>query len=342
MNTLCSICGQKFFCGHDAGAATCWCMSAGLVTSIEPNIGCKCPKCIGKPAAPQKRDVTWRLCVAYDGTAFHGWQKQAGLRTVEEVLSNGILRLTGQNPALAVAGRTDSGVHALAQAVSCRFTSHFDDRRLVLALSSILPRDLAVWRADAVPHGFNARRHAVGKRYLYLIDQNLAPSPFLHKSRWHLRRDLDLRAMQNAASMLEGEHDFESFRASSCDAAHARRYLWKVGVSKTDGLIRFDIRGNAFCHNMVRIIVGTLVDVGSGQLQSGDLADILHQRDRTKAGQTTPAHGLHLADVYYPDDLTNADIPSMSQFPRYPVTSETWGFNLTDLVVGRGSMPAGG
>jgi tRNA pseudouridine38-40 synthase len=264
----------------------------------------------------------WRFWLAYNGTRYCGWQFQPDQLSVESVLQKALQDLTDQSVSLTVAGRTDAGVHARGQVVSCEFSSRFDEKKMVLALSSKLPADVAVWRADIMPAGFNAKRHSIGKRYVYRVYQNLAADPFSYQTHWHLRRQLDLQAMQAAAQYFVGEHDFESFRSAHCEAEHARRYLWAVSVDIKNNLIEIDVRGNAFCHNMVRIIVGTLVEVGLGRRAAASMAVILGEKNRNLSGRTAPARGLFLETVYYPDDLSTAGIPTAARFPRYPVTKE--------------------
>jgi len=269
----------------------------------------------------KKEKSNWRLWISYDGTDFCGWQKQPGQRSVEGELLKALKSLTGQEVEITVGGRTDAGVHARLQACSVSFESDFDSRRLILAFAAKLPRDIVVVGADKIFEKFDARSYAVGKRYVYKIKNSLASSPFVYKYAWHVKGNLDLVKMREAAKYLVGELDYESFRSTECGAAHARRYLWQISVSAS---FDFDIRGNAFCHNMIRIIVGTLVDVGLGRFEPKDIEVMLEAKDRTQAGKTAPAHGLTLDQIYYPDDLTEAAIPDDAKFPRFPVTKETW------------------
>ncbi len=276
----------------------------------------------------------FRLWLAYDGSAYHGWQFQPGQPTIEDVLARALEKVVGHEVSLRVAGRTDSGVHAAGQVVSVCLRSRLDQRQLVLALASQLPSDIVLWRADRMPDGFDARTQSVGKQYLYTIAQGLSSNPFTGRYMWHVRKTLNVEAMHEAAQHLVGELDFESFRSANCSAAHARRYIWQINVTKQERRIEIDIRGNAFCHNMVRIMVGTLVEVGKGKLAPQDVASILAAKDRRLAGQTAKAHGLSLAQVYYPDDLSSAHIPIDAQFPRFPVTESAWPFKQHDIIYG--------
>jgi tRNA pseudouridine38-40 synthase len=198
----------------------------------------------------------------------------------------------------------------------------------MLGLNHLLPKAISVWHADEMPSGFDAKKHAVGKRYVYQILNASARDPFAIHTVWHVRKPLDVAAMREAAKHLVGHLDFESFRSVYCQASHGRRYLWKIDVAKIGDLIKVDVRGNAFCHNQVRIIVGTLVDVGMGRIGASNVSRVLEARDRKLAGRTAPASGLTLEQVYYPDDLGDACIPPDASFPRYPVTQESWPFCL--------------
>jgi tRNA pseudouridine38-40 synthase len=336
MNGSCARCGQPFQCGLIAGDKNpCWCtlvppvaLSAGTPSS------CLCPSCLAlqPPQYPdgEMREFTWRLWIAYDGTRYCGWQFQPERETVEAMLKRALLQLTKQDVALTVAGRTDAGVHAHGQVVSCRFMSRFNESKLIIAFASALPKDISVWLADVMHEGFDARRHAVGKRYVYRIRQSLAHDPFSHRTSWHVRKPLDVQAMQQAAQHLVGDLDYESFRSGQCEARHARRTIWRFDVSSDMAQIEFDIRGNAFCHNQIRIMVGTLVDVGLGKFTPDDVKNILEGRDRSLAGKTAPPHGLSLDRVYYPDYLGDAQIPQGARFPRYPVTKETWPWQVEE------------
>lgn len=267
---------------------------------------------------------TFRLHVAYDGSDFSGFQSQANGRTVEGELKKALFQITGQNISLAGGGRTDAGVHANGQVVSCEFNTRLLPRNLTLALATKLPHDVTVWRVDKMPQGFDARRHSIGKHYIYRLDQRLVPDINWRFKAWHVKRPLDVEAMRTAASFFIGEKDFESFRGSQCQASHAVRYIWDIDIKNNSAVLEIHVKGNAFCLNMVRIIVGTLVEVGRGQRSPSDMKSIFDARDRTKAGITAKAHGLTLERIYYPDDLEGALIPPDAIFPRYPITSSSW------------------
>lgn len=273
--------------------------------------------------AETSRRSTWRFVVAYHGARFHGWQKQAGARTVQGTLEEALSKLAGGEPVFCrAAGRTDSGVHARGQLVSARFATKVPPEKMLLACGSQLPDDMAVLQADIVDDGFDARRHSIGKRYVYRVHKSVAWDPFDGPTRWHVRGRLDVAVMQREARFLVGEHDFESFRSAQCDAAHARRYLWRVDVVDRTPLIEFEIRGNAFCRNMVRIIAGTLVDIGRGRMPEGSIQRLLEVKDRKQAGITAPPEGLTMEQVYLPEDGVAAGIPEGAVFPGWPPTAE--------------------
>lgn len=271
----------------------------------------------------------FRLWIAYRGDNYCGFQAQTNGPTIEGELSKALYAITQQTPEITVAGRTDSGVHAEAQVVSITLLTRLAPRNLKLALQQKLPQDIAVWHIDAMPLGFDARRQSVGKQYIYRIYQGEVAHPLLRLNSWHVKKRLDVDKMRQAAEYFIGEHDFESFRSTQCTSAHAQRYLWHFSVHVKANLIEFDIRGNAFCLNMVRIMVGTLVEVGLLRKPPEYVGSLLTLCDRTLAGRTARPEGLTFNRVYYPDDLKSANIPDGALFPRYPVTKESWPFDAS-------------
>jgi tRNA pseudouridine38-40 synthase len=269
---------------------------------------------------PERAQHTWKFVVAYHGARFQGWQKQADQRTVQGVLEAALEKLSGEPVHAQAAGRTDAGVHARGQLVSATITSRVRPEKMVLAMNAQLDDDLSVLSASMMPDGFDARRDSIAKRYVYRVHHAVAHDPFVGSVRWHVRGALDIAAMQRAAQDLVGDHDYESFRSVHCDARHARRYLWKVDVVDDAPEVRIEVRGNAFCRNMVRIIAGTLVDVGRGRLASDAMPAILQAKKREAAGITAPAHGLTMEEVYLPEDAVRAGIPPDARFPGWPPT----------------------
>lgn len=284
---------------------------------------------------PSSIKRTLRLNLSYDGSGFCGYQAQSQGRHVEGELRRAIKKFCGQEPILYAAGRTDSKVHAEHQVVSLTLLDcGLSLKQITKALWAHLPKDISVWRVDDMPAGFNARHQSIGKQYVYKIYQGIAHNPFLYNQSLHVRPQLDCQAMKAALKNFIGEHDFCSFRASSCSAAHARRFIWHADLEQNGNMISIDIRGNAFCFNMVRIMVGTVLEVGLKKILACEIKDILAAKDRRKAGITAKPHGLALKRVYYPDNLGEAGIDKGIVFPRYPISKESWPFDNDQITLG--------
>jgi tRNA pseudouridine38-40 synthase len=248
-----------------------------------------------------------RLVVAYDGTGFHGFAVNDGVRTVAGTLTEAISTIIRHPVTLTGAGRTDAGVHAWGQVISVELSDGTDLDDLTRRLNKLCAPAIAVRSADTVADDFDARFSAQWRHYRYDIWNAPYPNPLLVTRAWHVAQPLDVDAMRAAASALLGEHDFSSFcRRPKVAAGYPEptlvRNVHAVSwvVADLDGpLLRFEIRANAFCHQMVRSIVGTLVDVGIGKLRPDDVPVILAARDRQLAGQVAPPHGLTLWEVGY-------------------------------------------
>jgi tRNA pseudouridine38-40 synthase len=332
MHVTCSLCHAPFFCGARDTKNPCWCKKKPIVP-IKDDASCRCEKCLD--AISKAGTLTcFRLHLSYVGEHFAGFQQQANARSVEGELKAAFKKLTNQDVKLIAAGRTDSGVHARGQVVTATFVTKLNARQLTLALVCKLPKDMAVFKIDQMPLGFDARRQSIGKQYVYRIMQGSVADPFWRGRALHVPQKLDIERMAEAAKLFEGHHDFQSFRGILCRAYHARRFVWHVGVSKVGALIEIDVRGNAFCLNMVRIMVGTIIEVGRGKRSLEAIATALKGSDRNLAGETAKAHGLTLEKVYYPDDLASAKIPQGASFPRYPISSESWPFDEQQIVYG--------
>lgn len=254
---------------------------------------------------------THRLIVRYDGTGLSGWQRQRGVPTVQEALEDAAATIAGERVTVRGAGRTDAGVHALAQVVSFRTKAHVPERGWKLGLTSKLPPQVAVLDARVVANDFDPRRASAGKRYRYLVHAAPVRDPLLRERAWHIWGDLDLARMESEAQALVGEHDFNAFRAADCDRVSARRHIWRVAIIPCwhghEGLVAIEVEGTAFLKNMVRIITGTLVDVGRGRLPAGTVKQRLADGDRTRSGMTAPAQGLYLDEVFLRPEWLLAD-----------------------------------
>ncbi|MBI5191870.1 MAG: tRNA pseudouridine(38-40) synthase TruA [Nitrospirae bacterium] len=260
-----------------------------------------------------------KLLIEYDGTNYHGWQRQANLLTVQEVLEEVLGRITKQTIKVTGASRTDAGVHALGQSVSFKSNLQIDETSWVKAINSLLPHDIRIKKAEYVPMEFNARFSAKGKTYQYAILNVEQMSPFLRNYAWHIKRPLDIYAMKEAAGYLLGTHDFSSFRSSQCSAKSPVRTLENIEVAmlipppltggeKGEGelrvfpdnpLILLTFEARSFLQHMVRNIVGTLVEVGRGRFKPADVKNILEKKDRRHAGQIAPSQGLFLVKIKY-------------------------------------------
>jgi tRNA pseudouridine38-40 synthase len=242
--------------------------------------------------------VRVKLVVAYDGRNFAGFAPNVGVRTVGGTLEAALERVLRHPVELAVAGRTDAGVHAGGQVVSFDARAEgLDLLRVQRALNRMLRPAIAVRAAEVAAPGFDARFSARARRYRYLVLNRPTPDPFLAATAWHVEVPLDIARMRLACDPLIGEHDFSSFcrrPKGDGEVSLVRRVL-----DARDGLLRFDIEATAFCHQMVRSIVGTLVDVGRGRLRAGQVKGILAARDRGGAGEPAPPHGLSLEEVVY-------------------------------------------
>ena len=241
-----------------------------------------------------------KIVVEYDGTNYHGWQRQAGQVTIQEVLEEKLAVITVEKITVNGSGRTDAGVHAINQVASFRTSSKIRELNLLRAVNGLIPHDVAVKSLVEVDETFHARYSAKSKSYLYKIYNRPVRSAIYNNYSWHVYSALDIDAMNKAADCLVGTQDYSSFCAANGNSRNAIRTVTDVNftVSK-QGMITFSIRADGFLRYMVRNIVGTLVDVGTGKIDHKIFSDILKAGDRTKAGITAPPQGLFLKEVYY-------------------------------------------
>ena len=240
------------------------------------------------------------LVIEYDGTEFAGWQAQPGKRTVQTELERAIGKLTGKRCRVVAAGRTDTGVHAFSQVAHLKTASDLLLHEVKGGLNSLLPRDIVVLDVREGPAGFDARRQAKGKIYRYVII-NRRERPALDRNRsWHVREPLDVEAMRRGARYLLGEHDFRSFRGQRCASENAVRVIRRVDVKvQPPDRVIIEVEATAFLRQMVRVIVGTLVEVGRGRWAPERVRDALWACDRRSAGPTAPPQGLYLVEIQY-------------------------------------------
>jgi tRNA pseudouridine38-40 synthase len=246
--------------------------------------------------------VRLRLLVAYHGDGFHGFALQPGQVTVAGALAGALERSLRHTVELTCAGRTDAGVHAWGQVVSFDARADVDPLVLQRSVNRALRPAIVIRSADVAPDGFDARRSAIGRRYRYTVRNHPVADPFTAGTAWHVERPLDLRAMRLACDPLFGEHDFAAFcrRSPGPTGSLVRVVRDARWVDVGEGMLRFEIEASSFCQQMVRSIVGTMVDMGVGKRRSGEMASILRARDRSTAGQPAPPQGLCLWEVSYP------------------------------------------
>jgi len=240
-----------------------------------------------------------KLTIAYDGSNYHGWQVQPNGMTVQEELEKAAAKFSGQQSRMDGSGRTDAGVHAWGQVASWRYAGELPSERIQAAFNSLLPEDIAVRRVEEMRTSFHARKSARAKTYLYTIDNGRVANPLLRNYAWHVRQPLDFNSLQQASRFLVGEHDFLSFKAVDGETATSKRTIIQARWLKRGSYLLFFVKGDGFLKNMVRIIVGTLVDFGRGKYRPLKMAEIISVRNRTAAGITAPAQGLILRSVDY-------------------------------------------
>jgi tRNA pseudouridine38-40 synthase len=248
----------------------------------------------------------FKLVLAYDGSDFSGWQVQPDAATIQGTLASAIGRLTAENVLPQGSGRTDAGVHALAQVATFNMNAQIPAENLIKALNDILPASIRVLEAEEVPAEFHARKSAKAKTYRYRIFRGPICPPFLSRYVWHYPYLLDEGAMKQAAGTILGEHDFTSFAAvdpekgkeNAGESSNVRHIFSSQWERHGDEFV-YAVRGNGFLHHMVRNLVGTFVLVGKGTLKPEEVRGILKARDRSAAGATAPASGLFLVSVEY-------------------------------------------
>lgn len=248
----------------------------------------------------------YRMTLAYDGTAYYGWQVQPDKATVQAVVEAALRKITGQSVRTVASGRTDAGVHALGQVASFRCDTRLQPAILRRALDANTPEDIVVKRVEAASADFHAIRDAISKRYRYLIQEGPERDVFLRAYSWYIPQPLDAARMRLAATSLLGRHDFSSFQAAGSPRKTSVRTIHRLGIERQQResapSLAVDIAADGFLYNMARNIVGSLVLVGQGRRDPEWMARVLAATDRTKAGPTAPAHGLTLVEVHYPTD----------------------------------------
>jgi tRNA pseudouridine38-40 synthase len=242
----------------------------------------------------------YKLTVEYDGTDLVGWQRQKNGLAVQEILETAVLRFSGESRVVHGAGRTDAGVHAIAQVAHLDLARDYEPLEILGALNHhVKPAPVAVLAVERAATSFDARRSARSRAYLYRIVNRRAPLAIERDRAWHVGPELDASSMQEAARFLLGRHDFTTFRDSLCQAKSPVKTLDRLDVLRDGDEIRIGAEARSFLHHQVRNMVGTLKLVGAGKWRAADVAAALAARDRTKGGPTAPAEGLYLVRVVY-------------------------------------------
>ena len=268
---------------------------------------------------------TFKIVLAYDGTGFVGWQRQDNGVSIQAQIEDALRALDGRDVTVAGAGRTDAGVHALGQVASFTLARELEPDAVARALNGCLPRAIRVTAAESAPPDFHPRFTARNKTYRYRLWNHEVMSPFEREYAWHVPGPLDVEAMGAAARLLEGRHDFAAFQATGSSVATTERQIFESVFRIADPapstshlaprtshlaprtshspLLCYEITGAGFLRHMVRIIVGSLVEIGRGRQPVAWMSEVIASRDRTRAGPTAPPHGLFLVGIEYPDAL---------------------------------------
>lgn len=242
----------------------------------------------------------YKCIISYDGSGFSGYQIQPNKRTVQSQIENVLAKIhKGSHVKIAASGRTDAGVHAKGQVIHFDSPLSLPDEKWELAINSMLPEDISVLSVEKADPSFHARFNACGKEYRYLLYQSAKRDPFQRNYAFHYPYPLNLNDMREACSYLLGTHDFSSFCSARTEVEDKVRTIEMIEILQEDEHLCFRFVGNGFLYNMVRILVGTLIEVGSGKRQPKDIVEILEKRDRTCAGKTAPGQGLYLWKVHY-------------------------------------------
>lgn len=239
-----------------------------------------------------------KLIIQYDGTKYCGWQKQPNSSGIQGTIEYAIYEITKEKVNIIGSGRTDAGVHALGQVANFKTNSSIPTARIPDALNAKLPKDVSIIDCQEVSDDFHSRYSATGKIYRYLIYNKPYRSPLYKDISYHVRYELDIEKMRLEAKSLLGTHEFKGFMSSGSSVKDTVRTIHNISIEYSGDLIVLEVEGNGFLYNMVRIIVGTLVDIGRGRIDK-PLEEIIASQDRGEAGHTAPAHGLFLKKVHY-------------------------------------------
>lgn len=242
----------------------------------------------------------FKITIEYDGSNYHGWQRQADEPTIQNEIENALMTMTQKKVTLIGSGRTDAGVHAFAQVANFHCDTTLGPDVFQKGLNSLLPKDIVIKDCIQVPENFHARYDATSKTYHYRLLNRPIPAAIFHQYAWHIQKKLDLEAMRNAIRYIIGTHDFRAFEGAGSPRSNTIRSIMNANlIEMDDGYLVFEIKGDGFLRFMVRNIMGTLVDIGLGKITVDDFNRIFESKDRNDAGITAPAQGLFLVQVEY-------------------------------------------
>ena len=240
-----------------------------------------------------------KLYIEYDGKDFNGWQKQPNKLNIQGEIERAIESITGEKVNLIASGRTDAGVHALFQVANFKTDSKIDIEKIPIAINSQVKNSIRIQGAEEVPEDFNSRLSCKKKTYRYILNNSKYGTAIYRNISYHMPIKLNVDEMKKAIKYFEGEHDFKAFKSSGTSSKSSVRTIYKANIITEGENIGIELTGNGFLYNMVRIISGTLVDVGLGKIKATDIPYIIESKDRTKAGKTLPPQGLMLINVEY-------------------------------------------
>lgn len=240
-----------------------------------------------------------KLTIEYDGKDFNGWQAQPNKLNIQGTIEKAIESIVGHEVNLIASGRTDAGVHALRQVANFKTASEIPIEKIPIAINSNLKKSIRIKEAEEVDERFHSRLSCKKKTYRYVINNSKQGTAIYRDLEYHVSNDLNIKKMNKAAKFFEGEHDFKAFKASGTSSKNSVRTIYKAEVYKKDERVFIELTGSGFLYNMVRIISGTLLEVGIGKLKPEDVLKIIKLQKRENAGKTLPAHGLYLINVEY-------------------------------------------
>ena len=240
-----------------------------------------------------------KLTIEYDGKDFNGWQKQPNKLNIQGTIEQAIKNITGEDVELNASGRTDAGVHALGQVANFKTNSEIPIEKFAIAINSKLKKSIVIKKAEEVDERFHSRLNCKRKTYRYIVNNSPEGTAIYRYLETHIPQKLDVKKMEQALKYFEGEHDFKAFKASGTSSKSSVRTIYKTQIYKKEDRIIIELTGNGFLYNMVRIIAGTLVDVGLGKIEPQQIENIIKEKKRENAGKTLPPNGLYLVSVEY-------------------------------------------